>query len=798
MSRTMSGGSARNRPSPLSSKSFARYEPPSSPGRHRASTVASPVSAKSSRKDQSNNDDVFEKPEEEDQEPLTPEIGKSTSLPDKFDELPIELASLTDRFVESLSAKIWNEPPTAAQLSDLFQEFYLRAAGSISIHISALMSRINRDTSPAGRAKTIASKKSLDSLAPPKGGAQQMLTASEVTEKRKARRMLEYKRILLEEAVERRACEKVYDKIWRHKSTLDEVRDEKLRSKTAALALVGIGLKDLGIELDHQADDSAEDLQESLAPAREGLAKMNDEHFPLGKLQHLTTAHKAIVDTLSTIKPSSSSADEILPTLIYTLISSPVEGINIISNLEFIQRFRMSSKIDGEAAYCMTNLEAAISFLETVDLASLREDEQPEGPRKAAGSLAGTPTEERPEPFPKLPTTTSSPADVLTSTTTSSASGTPAESSAARPSFAVAKPLAPPRHQRTLSDLLQPISNAPTAVRSTAEESIKNISSTLDNSFKVLFGKLRERNADSPTSEVIVPKTLDEARQLVSRPLTPSDADEAAISETSSIAGDVPPNQTKLSSTEEKVLGLFGGRRRGTSIIRDRSADSQRSTASSTTAPNKKVAFNTDPSATAAGSSTEKPAKAAGLPTPSSSASNNNPLDSVKNFTNTINPLNNISSAFGGAFRSFSRTTTPPAPIPTLSKPVSRTTSASPASTKNGPSAPPESEAEISLRAPTRDETAAIRAAPPSARFMALQDVALLKVGELNDLLAEYQRIARVLDGLRVLGEEDVAAAAALAPESAPTSASASAGASDVKSPGDAARDPEEIGEQRS
>jgi hypothetical protein len=761
MSRTISGGSARNRPSPLSSKSFARYEPPTSPGRHRASTVASPVSSKSPRKDQSN-DDVFEKPEEEDEEPLTPEIGKSTSLPDKFDELPIELASLTDRFVDSLSAKIWNEPPTAAQLSDLFQEFYVRAAGSISIHISALMSRINRDTSPAGRAKAIAPKKSLDSLAPPKGGAQQMLTASEVTEKRKARRMLEYKRILLEEAVERRACEKVYDKIWRHKSTLDEVRDEKLRSKTAALALVGIGLRDLGIELDEQAESSVEDLQESLAPAREGLAKMNDEHFPLGKLEHLTKAHKAIVDTLSTIKPSSSSADEILPTLIYTLITSPVEGINIISNLEFIQRFRTSSKIDGEAAYCMTNLEAAISFLETVDLASLREDEQPEGPKKSTSSAAGTPTEERPEPFPRLPTT-SSPADVLTSTTTSSASGTPAESSAARSSFPLTKPPTAPRHQRTLSDLLQPISNAPTAVRSTAEESLKNISTTLDNSFKVLFGKLRERSADSPTTEITVPKTLDEARQLVSKPLTPTEADDAAISETSSIAGDAP--QAKLSATEEKVLGLFGGRRRGASIIRDRSADSQRSTGSSTTANNKKVAFTTDPSSAISGSSaTDKaPSKtpAAAPPTPSI-ASNTNPLDSVKNFTNTINPLNNISSAFGGAFRSFSRTNTPPAPTPTLSKPLPavRTTSASSAATPAITGVISEGGEEVSLRIPNPAETAAVRANPPSARFMAVQDVAALRVGELNELLAEFQRVGRVLEGLRVLGQEEAAAAA--------------------------------------
>jgi hypothetical protein len=758
MSKTSSASSVKNRPSPLSSKSFARYEPPTSPGRNRASTVASPVSVKSPLKQQER-DDVFEKKEEEEDEPLSPNISKSNSLPDKFDELPIELASLTDRFVESLSAKVYTEPPTADQLSELFQEFYIRAAGSISIHISALMSRINRTTSPTGRAAALASKKSADSLAPVKGAAQQMLTASEVTEKRKARRLLEYKRVLLEEAVERRACEKVYAKIWRHKSTLDEVRDEKLRSKTAALALVGIGLKDLGIELDDDAETTAEDLQESLAPAREGLAKMSEEHYPLAKLQHLTTAHKAIVDTLSTIKPSSSSADEILPTLIYTLITSPVEGINIISNLNFIQRFRTASKIDGESAYCMTNLEAAISFLEDVDLASLRADEQLEGPKKAPGSQVSTPMDEHPEPFPRLPAMTASPTDPLTSTNTSTATGSPAEPSAG-PSITIHKPANAPRHQRTLSDLLHPISNAPTAVRSTAEEGIKTISTTLDNSFKVLFGKLRERSEDSPTSEVILPKTLDEARQLVSRPLGPND-DDTAISETSSIAGDSTSgqqSQAKLTSTEERVLGLFGGRRRGASIIRDRSADSQRSNASSTTPSltnpaSRKVAF------AATGSSSEVPTLS-GTKLPATAPASTNPLDSVKNFSSNlnINPLGNISSAFGGAFRSFSRQTVPPV-VPTTAN-LSTTKpdgSRSSSGSATAPLVPDPNVQEVSLRVPTAEETAQICAQPPIAKFMEMADAGELRVNEVAELLREYQRIGRLLEGLRVVGEEEAA-----------------------------------------
>ena len=43
----------------------------------------------------------------------------------------------------------------------------------------------------------------------------------------------------------------VYSRIWRHRSTEDGERDEKLRSRTAALSVVGIGLKEL---LGHGSD----------------------------------------------------------------------------------------------------------------------------------------------------------------------------------------------------------------------------------------------------------------------------------------------------------------------------------------------------------------------------------------------------------------------------------------------------------------------------------------------------------------------------------------------------------------
>ena len=621
-----------------------------------------------------------------------------------------------DRFTDSLSLRVYSEPPSIDTLAGLFQEFYVKAGLHISTHISTLSSRLNREASPARtpsttKLKPLLTKASTDSVEPsgkPLDG-QQMLTASEVADRRKARKLLEYKRIVLEEAVEQRACEKVYDKIWRHKSTLDEVRDEKLRSKTAALGLVGIGLKDLGIEVGQGKITTEDHIRKALAPARKELAMMNEERFPLGKLQHLTSAHKSIVDILSTIHPSSSSADEILPTLIYALITSPDEGINVISNLCFIQRFRATTKVDGEAAYCITNLEAAVSFLENVDLASLREDEAPEGPLKSV-SRPSTPTVEKSDPISNLMSTVPTKSDPALITMTSSAVSA---STLHAPSFSRSRSSSPtpsPTQERRLSNLLQPsakaIGAANDAVRNTAEEGFRNISNTLDNSFKILFGRLHERGDQDPYSEVIVPKTLDEARRLVDRPLTP--ADDAGMSETSSIAerDDLPGQHFKA---EDKLLGLIGGRKAAS--IRERSVDSVRSNSSG-----KKVFF-------AALANAHSPAAPAHPP-----LAQPNALDSVKNLGNSLNPLSHIGSAFGSGFRSFSKAVSSP-PLAPVAKEKTKVI-------------------ETPLIITDSAAGAVQKIKPPLQRFLDMQDPSDLTLKEVADLLHDYQRLGGILKDL--------------------------------------------------
>lgn len=578
---------------------------------------------------------------------------------------------MTCRFVQSLSARVHSTPPSIEKIATLFQEFYLRADSHIATHISALASRINRDGSPANASKATTT---------------QMLTASEVTERRKARKQLPYKRLALEETVERRACERIYDKIWRHKSTLDEVRDEKLRSKTAALSLLGIGLKDLGIELPETSEGKEAEASSRLAPAREYLSKMNEAKYPLGKLQYLKSAHKAIVDTLTTLLGSSSSADEILPTLIYTLITSPPEGINVISNLLFIQRFRSASKMDGESAYCLTNLEAAIAFLEAVDLTSLSGDLPADGqPRLLNAAMTDV------EPSPLKDSSDTATAEFAKSGK-ETASGTLSRSQLSTPTV----------QQRRLSNLFQPpakvLGAANDAVRSTADQGLKNLSNALDNSFNFVVGRMKEMQSNRDANQQpLVPKTLDEARRLVTSPPVVNDsevASEISIEDSATREGGRRPSSSLKPEDPRKTP-------------RDRSTDSTRSTESRR--PGVASRLNTRDQIT---------------PSPSGGSSIFNsgpatPLESMKNFGNTFNPLSHIP----GMIRGFGRNT-PETPVGGGSSALTDRTKPLPTDV---------------------EPSTAARLDPPIRRFLEVQDAQDLRVGEVAALLQDYKRLAAAL-----------------------------------------------------
>lgn len=458
-----------------------------------------------------------------------------------------------------------------------------------------------------------------------------MITADELASKKRARKALEMKRCLLEEAVERRVCEGIYSRIYRHRSTQDEAQDDKLRSKTAALALVGIGPVDLGIDLGEGSQDSpeavaakSEEIKGRLGQARKDLIMMAEKRYPLGKLNHLKAAHKSIVDTLADFHPSAS-ADEIMPMLIFTLITLPPENLHVISDVHFIQNFRWEPKLTGEAAYCLTNLEATISFLQTVDLATLRADEHPSGPSKSTSPK----TETFPPAYNQGVTPASQSAPEIDPSTATASKPAPSPSSL--------KAASAPNNRR-LSDLVntpaQAFGAASDAVRNSADQSLKNISNSLGDSYKFLLGKMRERQ-DELRESLVVPRTLDDARKLVSTPPPGDDEDVSAINSLLAPGG---ADNRRPNPREDRVLNLIGGHR-------DRSADSNRSARSISSS--KKSLFPEDP-------------KAAG---PSQSPGQNPAvLEQMRNFGNSLNPMNRLPSI--SMIRGFGRTPTTPTPPP--------------------------------------------------------------------------------------------------------------------------------------
>ncbi|EKD13477.1 VPS9 domain protein [Drepanopeziza brunnea f. sp. 'multigermtubi' MB_m1] len=765
-----------HRPRPLKlSRSFIK-PPPASPDLgtrpQRASTfqngamAGSPADTSASSKENLNlrtPSDVFEKGDSDDEDEGAAEMNGK--LPDDFDQLPIELVSLSDSFIDSLSAKVHPTPPTVDKLSGLFQDFYVVAASHINTHISALSSRQHRSNSPApttvagkirAKAASISSKDRPKISSARKESEQQMLTTEEIAERKRARKVLEQKRVALEEAVERRVTEGIYSRIWRHRSTQDEAQDEKLRSKTAALSVVGIGLTDLGIDLGQESSENPDatgnkekEVKEWLEGARVELIAMNDEKHPLGKLQHLKAAHKAIVDTLSHFHPSSS-ADEIMPMLIYTLITSRPEGIDVISNLYFIQRFRNEIKIDGEAAYCLTNLEAAITFLETVDLASLRADEKPSGPQKS-NSGPTTPRVEKHDPLLSL---TSSPEPSAPEVNSNNTSPTLSKS---QPSPVGLKPIQ--AQNRRISGMFQPpavLGAAGDAVMNTADQGFKTIGNSLGDSYKFLVGKLKERQeeATGKKAEIIVPKTLDDARKLVSTP--PLEEEESASGASSLHSTEVTgvtgvAGRTRADSgskLDDKVLSIIGGRK----LARDRSTDSVRS-ASTNASSSKKVAFaheNADKSSS--------PLHISPAPT---SAPSGNPaiVESMRNLGNSLNPINRIAGM--GMMRGFGRsmtlpttpttpTTTPTTPAPSKTVPdggvTELTTVGSPSS-----SPPPIFQLSSNVKkafpdlAPSLPAKEVQKIAPPIKKFMDLQNPGELRINEVLELLRDYRRLAGAL-----------------------------------------------------
>lgn len=201
------------------------------------------------------------------------------------------------------------------------------------------------------------------------------------------------------DTIETYICNQLYDQLFTNPDGDEAMQDEALESRIAALNLLDLNLQHLGVTMENEQDN--EHMTQIVKEAGAQLQQLNTIMGAKEKLEALVKTHQIIVSAIEEFaekhrhatrldsnaevvqemkqamssveeeKPISSvNADVLLPILIFTIVKS--NPTNFLSNLKFIQRYRRPEDLSsGQASYCLTNMMAAVSFLETTNLVGL-------------------------------------------------------------------------------------------------------------------------------------------------------------------------------------------------------------------------------------------------------------------------------------------------------------------------------------------------------------------------------------------------------------------------------------------
>lgn len=136
--------------------------------------------------------------------------------------------------------------------------------------------------------------------------------------------------------------------------------------------------------------------------ARQQLLKIKMYRAPRDKVVCVLNCCKVIFGFLSTSRSADTSADSFVPLLIYVVLRANPE--HLVSNVQYILRFRNQEKLGGEAGYYLSSLMGAIQFIENLDRTSLTiSDEEFEKKVEASVSEIAERHEEEEEALPPAP-----------------------------------------------------------------------------------------------------------------------------------------------------------------------------------------------------------------------------------------------------------------------------------------------------------------------------------------------------------------------------------------------------------
>ncbi|CCA77889.1 related to VPS9 (involved in vacuole trafficking) [Serendipita indica DSM 11827] len=132
--------------------------------------------------------------------------------------------------------------------------------------------------------------------------------------------------------------------------------------------------------------------------AEQELLKINHYKAPRDKMICILNCCKVIFGLLRQLK-NEQGADAFVPVLILVVLQANPE--HLLSNVEYIQRFRSPSKLQSESGYYLSSLMGAVSFIETMDHTSLSNITQEEFERNVEEAIQNLP--ETPNVIPPTP-----------------------------------------------------------------------------------------------------------------------------------------------------------------------------------------------------------------------------------------------------------------------------------------------------------------------------------------------------------------------------------------------------------
>ncbi|KAN0063708.1 hypothetical protein ACQY0O_003758 [Thecaphora frezii] len=166
------------------------------------------------------------------------------------------------------------------------------------------------------------------------------------------------------------------------------------------------------------------------------LLKINHYKAPRDKLICILNCCKVIFGMIRHLS-TEENADTFIPVLIFVVLKANPD--HLISNVEYISRFRNPERLSSESGYYLSSLMGAIAFIETMDYTSLSNITQEEFERNVEQAVQTIPEPESPlirsgqaETSPRQPSTTlSAPSHNRTPSSTSvTAPNVPGEESA--------------------------------------------------------------------------------------------------------------------------------------------------------------------------------------------------------------------------------------------------------------------------------------------------------------------------------------------------------------------------------